>query len=94
MEIKNETQMIITDEEGKEHLMQILFTSENKERDAQYVFFYDSEDKEENVMVMRYVGELDSGELIPIEDEEEFDELEEVLNAWQEDPNIQELKKA
>ena len=94
MEIKNETQMIITDEEGKEHLMQILFTSENEERDAQYVFFYDTEDKEENVMVMRYVGELDQGELIPIEDDEEFDELEEVLNAWQEDPKIQELKKA
>ena len=94
MEIKNETQMIITDEQGKQHLMQILFTSENEERDAQYVFFYDTEDKEENVMVMRYVGELDSGELIPIEDEDEFDELEEVLNAWQEDPKIQELKKA
>ena len=94
MEIKNETQMIITDEEGKEHLMQILFTSENEERDAQYVFFYDTEDKEENVMVMRYVGELDSGELIPIEDDEEYDELEEVLNAWEEDPKIQDLKKA
>ena len=94
MEIKNETQMIITDEQGKEHLMQILFTSENEERDAQYVFFYDTEDKEENVMVMRYVGELDSGELIPIEDDEEYDELEEVLNAWEEDPKIQDLKKA
>ena len=94
MEIKNETQMIITDEQGKEHLMQILFTSENEERDAQYVFFYDTEDEEENVMVMRYVGELDSGELIQIEDEEEYDELEEVLNAWQDDPKIQELKKA
>ena len=94
MEIKNETQMIITDEQGKEHLMQILFTSENEERDAQYVFFYDTEDEEENVMVMRYVGELDNGELIQIEDEEEYDELEEVLNAWQDDPKIQELKKA
>ena len=40
---------------------------------------------------MRY---LESGELEPIEDEDEFDELEEVLNAWQEDPKIQELKKA
>ena len=94
MEIKNDTQMIITDEQGKQHLMQILFTSENEERDAQYVFFYDTEDKEENVMVMRYVGELDSGELIPIEDDEEYDELEEVLNAWEEDPKIQDLKKA
>ena len=94
MEIKNETQMIITDEQGKEHLMQILFTSENEEREAKYVFFYDTEDKEENVIVMRYVGELDSGELIPIEDDEEYDEAEEVFNAWQDDPKIQDLKKA
>ena len=94
MEIKNETQMVVTDSEGKEHLMQILFTSENEERDAKYVFFYDTEDKEENVMVMRYIGELESGELIGIEDDEEYDELEEVLNAWEEDPKIQELKKA
>ena len=94
MEIKNETQMVVTDSEGKEHLMQILFTTENEERDAKYVFFYDTEDKEENVMVMRYVGELDQGELIAIEDDEEYDELEEVLNAWEEDPKIQELKKA
>ena len=68
--------------------------SENEERDAKYVFFYDTEDKEENVMVMRYVGELDQGELIAIEDDEEYNELEEVLNAWEEDPKIQELKKA
>ena len=94
MEIKDEKQMVVTDNEGKEHLMQILFTSENEERDAKYVFFYDTEDKEENVMVMRYVGELDQGELIAIEDDEEYDELEEVLNAWEEDTKIQELKKA
>ena len=92
MEPKNETQMVVVDSENKEHLMQILFTSENEERKAQYVFFYDTEDSEENVIVMRYVGELDKGELIPIEDDEEYDEVEEVFNAWQEDPKIQELK--
>ena len=94
MEIKNETQMVVADSEGKEHLMQILFTSENEERDAKYVFFYDTEDPEENVIVMRYVGELESGELIGIEDDEEYDEVEEVFNAWQDDPKIQDLKKA
>ena len=92
MEIKNETQMVVADSEGKEHLVQILFTYENEERDAKYVFFYDTEDKEENVVVMRYVGELATGELVPIEDDEEYDEVEEVFNAWQEDPKIQELK--
>ena len=92
MEIKNETQMVVADSEGKEHLVQILFTYENEERAAKYVFFYDTEDKEENVVVMRYIGELSSGELVPIEDDEEYDEVEEVFNAWQDDTKIQELK--
>ena len=39
---------------------------------------------------MRY---LESGELEPIEDDEEYDEVEEVFNAWQDDPKIQELKQ-
>ena len=89
MEIKNENQMVVTDAEGKEHLMNILFTYDNEERKASYVFFYDSEDPNEEVVVMRY---LESGELEPIEDDEEYDEVEEVFNAWQDDPKIQELK--
>ena len=89
MEIKNENQMVVTDNEGKEHLMNILFTYENEERKASYVFFYDSEDPNEEVVVMRY---LESGELEPIEDDEEYDEVEEVYNTWSEDPKIQELK--
>ena len=91
MEIKNENQMVVTDSEGKEHLMNILFTYENEERKTSYVFFYDSEDKDEEVIVMRY---SESGELVPIEDDEEYDEVEEVFNAWQDDPKIQDLKKA
>ena len=89
MEIKNENQMVVTDNEGKEHLMNILFTYDNEERKASYVFFYDSEDPNEEVIVMRY---LESGELEPIEDDEEYDEVEEVFNAWQDDPKIQDLK--
>jgi len=89
MEIKNEKQMVVTDNEGKEHLMQILFTYDNEERGSSYVFFYDTEDPNEEVIVMRY---LESGELEPIEDDEEYDEVEEVFNAWQDDPKIQELK--
>ena len=89
MEIKNENQMVVTDNEGKEHLMNILFTYDNEERKASYVFFYDSEDPNEEVIVMRYTKD---GELEPIEDDEEYDEVEEVFNAWQDDPKIQDLK--
>ena len=91
MEIKNEKQMVVTDNEGREHLMQILFTYDNEERKTSYVFFYDTEDKDEEVIVMRY---LESGELEPIDDDEEYDEVEEVFNAWQDDPKIQELKQS
>ena len=91
MEIKDEKQMVVTDNEGKEHLMQILFTYDNEERGTSYVFFYDTEDKDEEVVVMRY---LESGELEPIEDDEEYEEVEEVFNAWQDDPKIQELKQS
>ena len=91
MEIKNEKQMVVTDNEGKEHLMQILFTYDNEERGTSYVFFYDTEDKDEEVVVMQY---LESGELEPIEDDEEYEEVEEVFNAWQDDPKIQELKQS
>ncbi len=89
MEIKNENQMVVTDAEGKEHLMNILFTYDNEDRKASYVFFYDSEDPNEDVIVMRYTQD---GELEPIEDDEEYDEVEEVYNTWSEDPKIQELK--
>ena len=92
MEIKNDTQMVVIDADNKEHLMQILFTYENEERGTKYVFFYDTEDPEENVIAMRYQGELNQGELEPIEDDEEYEEVEEVFNAWQEDPKIQDLK--
>ena len=87
--ITDEKQITIRDEEGNEHLMEILFTYDNEERGASYVFFYDTEDPNQDVIVMRY---LESGELEPIEDDEEYDEVEEVYNAWQEDPKIQELK--
>ena len=91
MEIKEDSQMIVTDAEGKEHLMQILFTYDNEERNKSYVFFYEVGDEEENVMVKIYT---DDGDLIEIEDEEEYDEVEKVFNAWQDDPEIQKLKES
>ncbi|NLB48439.1 MAG: DUF1292 domain-containing protein [Erysipelotrichia bacterium] len=89
MEINQDNQMVVIDHEGQEHLMQILFTYVHEERKASYVFFYDTKDPEQEVVVMRY---YENGELELI-DEEEFAEVEEVFAAWQEDPKIQELKE-
>lgn len=83
-----DNQIIIQDDNGNEHLCEILFTYEHEERNKKYVFFFDP-NEEDNVMVMSYT---DNGELFPIEDDEEYDEIEEVFNAYQEDPEIQKIK--
>ncbi len=84
-----EKSIIITDAEGKEHLMEILFTYDNEERKTSYVFFFDPSTPEE-IIAMRYTPD---GELEEITDDEEYEEVEEVFNAYQEDPKIQEIKK-
>lgn len=83
-------QITIIDEEGKEHLMQVLFTYDNEERKTSYVFFYDEKNPDE-VFAMRY---NDKGELEEIEDLDEYAEVEEVFNAYNDDPKIQEIKEA
>lgn len=89
MEKLNDDQIIIYDEDGKEYLMNILFTYENEERNAQYVMVYDDASPEE-VIVMRYD---DNNELFEVTDEDELKEAEEVLEAYNEDPTIQEEKE-
>lgn len=88
MEPRNDDEIVIYDEEGNEYLMNILFTYENEERGAEYVFLFDNATPEE-VIVMRY---NDEHELFEVTDEEELKEAEEVLEAFNEDPNIQEIK--
>lgn len=88
MEISRDNKIQIIDDEGKEIVMEILFTYENEERGTKYVFIYDPKNPDE-VYPMRY---NDNNELEVIEDEEELSEVEEVFNAYEEDPKIQELK--
>ena len=89
MEITNEKQMVILDEKGNEHVVEILFTYEHEERKTNYVFFYEDNNPDE-VFAMRY---SEDGGLEEIDDEEEYNEILEVFNAYQEDPEIQKLKE-
>ena len=82
-------EMLITTEDGEEKVMKILFTYESEQRGKQYVFLYDEKD-EENVLVFSY-DEKDLS-LKELEDEEEYKEAEEVLNAFYEDDKIQAIK--
>ena len=76
-----DNQLTVIDNEGNEHLMEILFTYEHEERKKKYVFFYEKENPEE-VIAMEY---NDKGELLEIEDDEEYGEVEEVFNAFNEE---------
>ena len=78
MMIDDEKQITIRDEEGNEHLMEILFTYEHDERKKKYVFLYNKETPED-VMCFEY---NDQGELLEIESDEEYEEVEEVFNAF------------
>lgn len=80
--------IIISDENDNEHLFKILFTYENEDRGSSYVLFY-QEDDEDNIMAMKY---NDKGELFEIENDEEYDEIEEMLNTYLEDPEINKIK--
>lgn len=75
-----DNQIIIEDEQGNEHLVDVLFTYENEHRHRNYVFFINPEDELE-VIVMAY---LEDGTLEDITDEE-YEEAEEVFNAFEEE---------
>ncbi len=76
--IIDDKQMVIKDDQGNEHLVEILFTYEHDERKKKYVFFYEKNNPEE-VIAMEY---NDKGELLEIESDEEYDEVEEVFNTF------------
>lgn len=73
--------LYVKDENGNEKRMLILFTFDNDQTKTQYVVFQDPENQEE-VYASRY---NDEGELLPIETDEEWDMVEEVINTFIED---------
>ena len=83
-----EDEMLITTPEGEEKVMKILFTFDNEQRKKSYVFLYD-ENNEDEVLLFSYDEKTSS--LAEVEDDEEYKEAEEVLNAFYEDEKIQEI---
>ncbi len=76
--------MIIKDENGQEKEMEILFTFESDELNAQYVVFTDPASEDGEVFASRY---NDDGELEPIETEAEWEMIEEVVGAFSDEMN-------
>ncbi|MDY4818896.1 MAG: DUF1292 domain-containing protein [Bacilli bacterium] len=89
-QILNDKQMIITLDNGEEVLLNILFTYENEARKKTYVFVYEDEHEDD---VMAYIYDENSHSLSEIEDDDEYDEVEEVFNTFMNDENIQDALK-
>ncbi|MCI6329473.1 MAG: DUF1292 domain-containing protein [Erysipelotrichaceae bacterium] len=89
-QILNDKQMIITLDNGEEVLLNILFTYENEARNKTYVFVYEDEHEDD---VMAYIYDENSHSLSEIEDDDEYDEVEEVFNTFMNDENIQDALK-
>lgn len=86
----NENEMVVTDANGVEQTLKILFTFDNDERKCSYVVLCDPNNEDE-LMVFGYNEE--THELREIEDDEEYNECEEVVNCYLDDPKFNEIKQ-
>ncbi|MDS9470986.1 DUF1292 domain-containing protein [Sporosarcina pasteurii] len=89
MEHGQET-MTIVDEQGNEHVCEVILTFESKDYGKSYVLYHvlgkDNDETEEieihaSSFIPNEDGEED-GELMPIEDDKEWEMVEETLNAF------------
>lgn len=74
--------LYVQDENGNEKKMTILFTFDSEDKKKQYVVFQDADHNTEEVFASCYD---DQGNLYPIESEEEWEMVEEVINTFAED---------
>ncbi|CAN7310858.1 DUF1292 domain-containing protein [Bacillus sp. AFS015802] len=84
-----EKQITVVDEQGNEQLCEVLFTFESDKFNKSYVLYYplgaDENDEEEieiHASAFMPGDEGQEGELKPIETEEEWDMIEEMLNTF------------
>lgn len=73
---------IVTDEQGNEKEMEILFTFQQDQDGYSYVVYTDPTDEEGNVFASRYD---EDGNLTPIDSEDEWNMIEEVFLAFMDD---------
>lgn len=89
----DEEYVTIIDEDGNEELYQILFTFDSEDFGKSYVLLYPAgvtDDEDVEIQAYSFVEneEGGAGDLLPIETQEEWDMVEEVLNTFMEDENL------
>ena len=92
-----ENQITIVDQDGNEQLCEVLFTFESEDFGKSYVLFQqvgEVEEDEDGPEIHAYAfaptDDGGDGELIPIETEEEWDMVEEMLNTFYEEQEDEE----
>jgi len=78
---KKDNKIIFIDDLGRKTELSILFTYKSEERNKEYIFFYAEEMPDE--IIVGYLG--DNNEILDVEDDDEYDELEDVLKSFQEE---------
>ncbi|QAA22873.1 DUF1292 domain-containing protein [Sporolactobacillus terrae] len=79
--------IVIPEENGDENLFDVLFYFDVPETDKSYVVVVPAEqdleeDEEQEVFAFRYEGNDDDFKLFPIETDEEWDIVEEMINTF------------
>lgn len=82
-----DNKLVVVDEKGNEIEMEILFTFDDDARKKKYVIYFNPNDKQENLYASIYD---DEGHLYPIEDDEEWDMVEEVIGTFMEENSTDE----
>lgn len=84
-----ENNITVVDEQGNEQLCEVLFTFDSEEFGKSYVLYYpigaeddDEDDIEIHASAFMPNEEGEDGELMPIETDEEWDMIEEMLNTF------------
>ncbi len=76
------TSLFVKDEHGNEMEMEIVFTFDDEERNKKYVIFRNPKEDDDEVFASAYD---DTGNLFPIETQEEWEMVEEVIGAFQDE---------
>lgn len=83
----NDDDIVLTDENGNEQLCKILFYFHNDNRNKDYYFIFKQEDPDSIIVLSS-----EDGTSFQECSDEEFEEAQEVFDAYNEDPKIQQAK--
>lgn len=72
-------QIVVTDDQGNEHALEVLFTFNSDETGKKYVLYYDPKEEQPTVFASSFD---DEGQLYEVESPEEWEMIEEVFQSF------------